>query len=59
MLLRSLNLRRLSFILYTGEKNHFLTQLPAIQEKLVDVLRMTSVSPIVQSEVGTNRCVVC
>ncbi len=52
MVLRSLNLRRLSFVLYTGEKNHFLTRLPTIQEKLVDVLRMTSVSSIVQSEVG-------
>ncbi|KAF8337070.1 Dopey, N-terminal-domain-containing protein [Cantharellus anzutake] len=53
MLLRSLNLRRLSFVLYSGEKNHFLVQLPTIQEKLVDVLRMISVSPIVQSEART------
>ncbi|TFK70447.1 hypothetical protein BDN72DRAFT_887964 [Pluteus cervinus] len=50
MLLRSLNVRRLSFILFTGEKNHFLTQLPTIQEKLVDILRNVS-APIVQSEV--------
>ncbi|KIK97672.1 hypothetical protein PAXRUDRAFT_824668 [Paxillus rubicundulus Ve08.2h10] len=50
MLLRSLNLRRLSFVLFTGEKNHFLTQLPSVQEKLVDTLRTVS-SPIVQSEV--------
>lgn len=50
MLLRSLNLRRLSFVLFTGEKNHFVTQLPSVQEKLVDILRNVP-SPIVQSEV--------
>lgn len=50
MLLRSLNVRRLSFIIFTGEKNHFLTQLPVIQEKLVDILRNVA-APIVQSEV--------
>lgn len=50
MLLRSLNLRRLSFVLFTGDKNQFLTQLPSIQEKLVDILKNVS-APIVQSEV--------
>ncbi|KAF9225321.1 hypothetical protein BS17DRAFT_872565 [Gyrodon lividus] len=50
ILVRSLNLRRLSFVLFTGEKNHFLTQLPSVQEKLVDTLRNVP-SPIVQSEV--------
>ncbi|KAJ8084790.1 hypothetical protein PM082_003567 [Marasmius tenuissimus] len=50
MLLRSLNLRRLSFVLLAGDKNHYLTQLPSIQEKLVDVLRNVT-SPVVQSEV--------
>ncbi|KAF9067320.1 Dopey, N-terminal-domain-containing protein [Rhodocollybia butyracea] len=50
MLVRSLNLRRLSFVLLAGEKNHYLTVLPSIQEKLVDVLRNTT-APIVQSEV--------
>lgn len=50
MLLRSLNLRRLSYVLFTGDKNHFLTQLPTIQEKLVDILKNVT-SPIVQSEV--------
>ncbi|KAG6336234.1 hypothetical protein ID866_2853 [Astraeus odoratus] len=50
MLLRSLNLRRLSFVLFAGEKNHFLTQLPSVQEKLVDILRNVQ-SPVVQSEV--------
>lgn len=50
MLLRSLNVRRLSFILFAGDKNQFLTQLPTIMEKLVEVLRTVS-SPVVQSEV--------
>ncbi|KAF9786711.1 Dopey, N-terminal-domain-containing protein [Thelephora terrestris] len=50
MLLRALSLRRLSFVLYTGDKNQFLTQLPSVQEKLVDTLRNVS-TPIVQSEV--------
>ncbi|KAF8915027.1 Dopey, N-terminal-domain-containing protein [Mucidula mucida] len=50
MLLRSLNLRRLSFVLFAGDKNHFLTQLPSIQEKLVDILKNVT-APIVQSEV--------
>ncbi|KAE9401014.1 hypothetical protein BT96DRAFT_956680 [Gymnopus androsaceus JB14] len=50
MLLRSLNLRRLSFVLLAGDKNHYLTILPSIQEKLVDVLRNVT-APIVQSEV--------
>ena len=49
-MVRSLNLRRLSLVLFVGEKNHFLTQLPSVQEKLVDTLRNVP-SPIVQSEV--------
>ncbi|CDO73123.1 hypothetical protein BN946_scf185007.g177 [Trametes cinnabarina] len=50
MLLRSLNLRRLSYVMLSAEKNHFLAQLPSIQEKLVDTLRNVT-APIVQSEV--------
>ncbi|KAI0095247.1 Dopey, N-terminal-domain-containing protein [Irpex rosettiformis] len=50
MLLRSLNFRRLSYVILTGEKNQFLIQLPTIQEKLVDTLRNVT-APIVQSEV--------
>ncbi|KAF8215761.1 Dopey, N-terminal-domain-containing protein [Mycena galopus ATCC 62051] len=50
MLLRSLNIRRLSFVVFAGDKNHFLTLLPSIQEKLVDILRNVT-APIVQSEV--------
>ena len=52
MLLRSLNLRRLSYVILAGDKNQFLTQLPTIQEKLVDIFR-TVTSPVVQSEVFT------
>ncbi|KAG9047301.1 hypothetical protein FS842_000675 [Serendipita sp. 407] len=50
MLVKSLNLRRLSFVVLAGGQNKFLTQLPSIQEKLVDVLK-SSPAPIVQSEV--------
>ncbi|THH09322.1 hypothetical protein EW145_g2101 [Phellinidium pouzarii] len=50
MQLKAQNIRRLSFILFASEKNHFLTQLPAVQEKLVDILRSGSV-PVVESEV--------
>ncbi|KAL5535972.1 hypothetical protein ACEPAF_4066 [Sanghuangporus sanghuang] len=50
MQMRAQNIRRLSFVLFASEKNHFLTQLPAIQEKLVDLLRNGG-APIVESEV--------
>jgi hypothetical protein len=50
MLVRSLNLRRLSLVVLAGGPNKFLTQLPSIQEKLVDVLK-SSAAPIVESEV--------
>ncbi|KAF8510422.1 Dopey, N-terminal-domain-containing protein [Hysterangium stoloniferum] len=49
-LLRSLNLRRLSYAIFTAEKNHFLAQLPSIQEKLVDILRNPNL-PLMESEV--------
>lgn len=52
MIARSTNLRRLSFILYSSEKDQYVTQLPAIQEKLVDILRTTIVSPMVHSDVS-------
>ena len=51
MMSRSSNLRRLTFVLLAAEENHYLTQLPAIQEKLVDILRTNVVSPRVHSEV--------
>nr|XP_018264586.1 uncharacterized protein I303_02758 [Kwoniella dejecticola CBS 10117]OBR86744.1 hypothetical protein I303_02758 [Kwoniella dejecticola CBS 10117] len=51
MSVKSLNLRRLSFVLLAAETNHHLVQLPAIQEKLVEMLRSHQVSPRVHSEV--------
>ncbi|KAG8881950.1 hypothetical protein FRB98_004046 [Tulasnella sp. 332] len=51
MLLRSLNLRRLSYVLFSGEKNQYMVPLPAIQEKLVDLLRSGTTAPVVLSEV--------
>ncbi|KAH8998778.1 Dopey, N-terminal-domain-containing protein [Lactarius hatsudake] len=48
--LRSMNMRRTSYVLLCGEKNQFLTSLPTIQEKLVDTLKNAS-APAVQAEV--------
>ena len=50
MQMKAQNIRRLSFVLFSSEKNHFLTQLPVIQEKLVDLLRNSN-SPLVESEI--------
>ncbi|TKY89065.1 hypothetical protein EX895_001596 [Sporisorium graminicola] len=50
MLSRALNLRRLSFTIFAGETDAFLTQLPLIQEKLVDLLRSTA-SEVLHAEV--------
>ncbi|CAE6478176.1 unnamed protein product [Rhizoctonia solani] len=50
-LARTISLRRLSFAIYCGDTNGCLTQLPSIQEKLVELLRWTSAEPIVHSEV--------
>lgn len=50
MLSRALNLRRLSFTLFSSEQDAFLTQLPLIQEKLVDLLR-SQVSEVLHAEV--------
>ncbi|KAI5481667.1 cellular morphogenesis-related protein [Pseudohyphozyma bogoriensis] len=47
---RALSLRRLTYTILTGEKDRFLTQLPIIQEKLVDLLR-SSVGDMVHAEV--------
>lgn len=37
---RALNLRRLTFILFTGTTDQFISQLPIIQEKLVELLKL-------------------
>jgi len=51
MFLQNLSIRRLSYAVFTGERNQFLAQLPVIQERLVDVLRPGVVAPVVHSEV--------
>ncbi|SOV04019.1 uncharacterized protein UDID_07322 [Ustilago sp. UG-2017a] len=50
MLSRALNLRRLSFTLFSSKQDGFLTQLPLIQEKLVDLLR-SQVNEVLHAEV--------
>ncbi|CEQ42798.1 SPOSA6832_04666 [Sporobolomyces salmonicolor] len=49
---RALSLRRLTYTIFTGDKDRFVTQLPIIQEKLVDLLR-SSVGDMVHAEVGS------
>ncbi|UZJ52849.1 hypothetical protein CBS101457_002169 [Exobasidium rhododendri] len=43
---RSTNLRRITYLIYASEKDHWLTQLPLLQEKLVDLLRNGSSDPV-------------
>ncbi|SPO39006.1 related to DOP1 - strong similarity to developmental regulatory gene, dopey (dopA) [Pseudozyma flocculosa] len=50
MLTRAFNLRRLSFVIFSGERDAFLAQLPSIQERVVDLLR-SNVSELVHAEV--------
>lgn len=50
---RALSLRRLTYVLFTGDKDRYLTQLPLIQEKLVDLLR-SPVGDMVHAEVSCN-----
>ncbi|KAH8923425.1 hypothetical protein BT69DRAFT_1350163 [Atractiella rhizophila] len=49
-LLRAISIRRMSYAIFTGDKNGYLNQLPKIQEKLVDLLR-SPVGEIVHAEV--------
>ena len=51
---RALSLRRLTYILLTGPKDRYLTQLPIIQEKVVDLLR-SPVGDMVHAEVRLSR----
>jgi hypothetical protein len=48
---KAISIRRLSYTIFCGEKNRYLVQLPAIQEKVVELLR-AQVSDLVHSEVG-------
>ncbi|ODO06352.1 hypothetical protein L198_01584 [Cryptococcus wingfieldii CBS 7118] len=51
MLVKCGNLRRLSLLLLSAERNHYLGQLPGIQERLVEMLRSSSLSARVHSDV--------
>ncbi|KAJ1819985.1 hypothetical protein LPJ75_001054, partial [Coemansia sp. RSA 2598] len=48
--MRAIALRRLSFVVWAGTTNQYLTSLPQIQERLVDILK-NSPHPVVQMEV--------
>lgn len=50
MLSRSFSLRRISYVIFSGDHNRYLLHLPAIQEKVVDLLR-SHVGEIVHAEV--------
>ncbi|MCO5589740.1 hypothetical protein L7F22_043708 [Adiantum nelumboides] len=45
--MRALNIRRMSYVLYSSPKDYWLTQLPLIQEKLVDLLRNSANDPAI------------
>lgn len=47
---KAMSIRRLSYVIFCGEKNRYLVQLPTIQEKIVELLR-AQVSDLVHSEV--------
>ena len=47
---KAMSIRRLSYTIFCGEKNRYLVQLPAIQEKVVELLR-AQVSDLVHTEV--------
>ena len=49
-LTKAMAIRRLSYTILCGERNRYLAQLPAIQEKVVELLRV-QVSDLVHSEV--------
>jgi hypothetical protein len=51
VLSRALALRRLTYTLFCSPKDTSLAQLPAVQEKLVDLLR-SPVGDLVHAEVG-------
>ncbi|EJD54553.1 hypothetical protein AURDEDRAFT_156337 [Auricularia subglabra TFB-10046 SS5] len=50
MSVRAQNFRRLSYVLYAGDKNTFLAQLPTVEEKVVDIVKNVS-APVVLREV--------
>ncbi|KAJ1730347.1 hypothetical protein LPJ61_003061 [Coemansia biformis] len=48
--MRAIALRRLSFVIWAGTVNQYLSSLPHVQEKLVEILKSTP-HPVVQMEV--------
>ncbi|TIA85253.1 hypothetical protein E3P99_04039 [Wallemia hederae] len=48
---RALNLRRLAYTIYAGTPDTYLSQMPVVKEKLVEVVRNNTANPMVQSEV--------
>ncbi|KAH7100146.1 Dopey, N-terminal-domain-containing protein [Auriculariales sp. MPI-PUGE-AT-0066] len=44
------NFRRLTYVLYAGDKNTFLAQLPSVEEKVVDIVKNVT-APVVLREV--------
>lgn len=48
---RALNLRRLSYAIYAGDPESYTSQLPLVKEKLVEVVRNNTITPISQSEI--------
>ncbi|CAB4494243.1 hypothetical protein RhiirA1_417017 [Rhizophagus irregularis] len=56
---RALNLRRISFVIYCGKENQYLPYLPSIQEKLVELFKL-SLSELVHAEIYlTLRILMC
>ncbi|KAJ9112078.1 hypothetical protein QFC22_006377 [Naganishia vaughanmartiniae] len=48
---KATNIRRLSLLLFAAETNHYLIQLPHIQERLVEILRAPSAYPAITAEI--------
>ena len=44
------NFRRLTYVLYAGDRNTFLAQLPSVEEKVVDIVKNVT-APVVLREV--------
>jgi hypothetical protein len=54
-LTKAANIRRLSLVLFAAEADHYVTQLPHIQERLVEILRTPTVFPKITAEVCPPR----
>ncbi|KZO91887.1 hypothetical protein CALVIDRAFT_601960 [Calocera viscosa TUFC12733] len=59
-LLRCMTIRRMTYILFSGERDQFHMQLPSMQEKVVDILRTSNNPPSVHAEVYLcMRAIMC